>query len=36
MSEEVVLNVLRQNFHDKSVPGCKALGLDPVTLVPTE
>ncbi|XP_055965385.1 TPA-induced transmembrane protein [Sorex fumeus] len=29
MSEELVLGVLRQNFHDQNIPGCETLGLDP-------
>lgn len=32
MSEELVLGVLRQNFHDQNIPGCETLGLDPASL----
>ncbi|KAG8509499.1 TPA-induced transmembrane protein, partial [Galemys pyrenaicus] len=34
MSEEVVLSILRQDFHDKNMPGCEALGLDPASFLP--
>ncbi|XP_054985056.1 TPA-induced transmembrane protein [Sorex araneus] len=33
MSEELVLGVLRQNFHDQNIPGCETLGLDPASLL---
>ncbi|XP_037381466.1 TPA-induced transmembrane protein [Talpa occidentalis] len=36
MSDEVVLSILRQDFHDQNVPGCEALGLDPTSLFPYE
>ncbi|XP_016040740.1 TPA-induced transmembrane protein [Erinaceus europaeus] len=32
MSEEFVLAVLLQNFHDESIPGCETLGLDPLSV----
>ncbi|XP_066891458.1 TPA-induced transmembrane protein isoform X1 [Kogia breviceps] len=32
MSEELVLGVLQQDFHDQNVPGCETLGLDPASL----
>ncbi|XP_043849424.1 TPA-induced transmembrane protein [Dromiciops gliroides] len=32
MSEELVLGILRQNFHDESLPACKTLGIDPASL----
>ncbi|XP_020862764.1 TPA-induced transmembrane protein isoform X1 [Phascolarctos cinereus] len=32
MSEELVLGILRQNFHDQSVSGCETLGTDPASL----
>nr|XP_013007301.1 TPA-induced transmembrane protein [Cavia porcellus] len=33
MSEELVLGVLLQDFHDQSEPSCAGLGLDPESLV---
>ncbi|XP_061049054.1 TPA-induced transmembrane protein [Eubalaena glacialis] len=32
MSEELVLGVLQQDFHDQNVSGCETLGLDPASL----
>ena len=32
MSEEFVLGVLQQDFHDQNVAGCETLGLDPGSL----
>uniref|UniRef100_A0A5F8H7A1 Transmembrane serine protease 7 n=1 Tax=Monodelphis domestica TaxID=13616 RepID=A0A5F8H7A1_MONDO len=32
MSKELVLGILRQNFHDQSVVGCETLGTDPASL----
>ncbi|KAI4580489.1 hypothetical protein MJG53_020325, partial [Ovis ammon polii x Ovis aries] len=32
MSEEFVLGVLQQNFHDQNIAGCETLGLDPGSL----
>ncbi|XP_068925933.1 TPA-induced transmembrane protein isoform X2 [Petaurus breviceps papuanus] len=32
MSEELVLGILRQDFHDQSVSGCETLGTDPTSL----
>ncbi|XP_006155201.1 TPA-induced transmembrane protein isoform X2 [Tupaia chinensis] len=32
MSEELVLSILLQDFHDQHVPGCERLGLDPEAL----
>ncbi|KAM6161788.1 TPA-induced transmembrane protein [Erethizon dorsatum] len=32
MSEELVLGILLQDFHDQSEPGCAGLGLDPESL----
>lgn len=32
MSEELILGVLKQNFHDQNIPGCETLGLDPASL----
>ncbi|XP_075399072.1 TPA-induced transmembrane protein [Tenrec ecaudatus] len=31
MNEELVLGILRQDFHDRTLPGCKTLGLDPAS-----
>ncbi|XP_012972321.1 TPA-induced transmembrane protein isoform X1 [Mesocricetus auratus] len=33
MSEELVLGIIRQNFHDKNVSSCESLGLDPESLL---
>ncbi|KAM5275921.1 TPA-induced transmembrane protein isoform 1-T1 [Hipposideros larvatus] len=33
MSEELVLSVLRQDFHDQNMPGCETLGLSPDSLL---
>ncbi|XP_047421555.1 TPA-induced transmembrane protein [Sciurus carolinensis] len=33
MSAELLLGVLLQDFHDKSVPHCESLGLDPASLL---
>lgn len=33
MSEELVLGILMQNFHDQNVPGCESLGLDLTSLL---
>ncbi|XP_012642912.1 TPA-induced transmembrane protein [Microcebus murinus] len=33
MSEELVLGILLQDFHDQSIPGCESLGLDPESLL---
>lgn len=33
MSQELVLGVLLQNFHDQNVSGCETLGLDPASLL---
>ncbi|XP_010628439.1 TPA-induced transmembrane protein isoform X1 [Fukomys damarensis] len=33
MSEELVLGILLQDFHDQSEPGCEGLGLDPDSLL---
>lgn len=33
MSEELVLGILMQNFHDQNVPGCESLGLDPTSFL---
>uniref|UniRef100_A0A8C2VAR3 Chromosome 3 open reading frame 52 n=1 Tax=Chinchilla lanigera TaxID=34839 RepID=A0A8C2VAR3_CHILA len=33
MSEELVLGILLQGFHDQSEPGCAGLGLDPESLL---
>ncbi|XP_044525121.1 TPA-induced transmembrane protein [Gracilinanus agilis] len=32
MSKELVLGILRQNFHDQNVLGCETLGIDPASL----
>uniref|UniRef100_A0A8C6F615 Chromosome 3 open reading frame 52 n=1 Tax=Monodon monoceros TaxID=40151 RepID=A0A8C6F615_MONMO len=32
MSEELVLGVLQQDFHDQNVSGCETLGLDPIVI----
>lgn len=32
MSEEFVLGVLQQNFHDQNIAGCETLGLNPGSL----
>ena len=32
MSEEFVLGVLQQDFHDQNMAGCETLGLDPGSL----
>ncbi|XP_057553856.1 TPA-induced transmembrane protein isoform X2 [Hippopotamus amphibius kiboko] len=32
MNEELVLGVLRQDFHDQNVSGCETLGRDPASL----
>ena len=32
MSEEFVLSVLQQDFHDQNMAGCETLGLDPGSL----
>ncbi|XP_012587082.1 PREDICTED: TPA-induced transmembrane protein isoform X2 [Condylura cristata] len=34
MSEEVVLNILQQDFHDQNVPGCETLG--PASILPDD
>ncbi|XP_004706532.2 TPA-induced transmembrane protein [Echinops telfairi] len=31
MSEELVLGILQQDFHDRNLPGCETLGLDPAS-----
>lgn len=36
MSEELVLGVLLQDFHDENIPGCESLGLDPASLLLSE
>lgn len=33
MSEELLLGILLQDFHDESVPSCESLGLDPESLL---
>lgn len=33
MSEELVLGIVRQNFHDKNLSSCESLGLDPESLL---
>ncbi|XP_030657542.1 TPA-induced transmembrane protein [Nomascus leucogenys] len=33
MSEELVLGILLQDFHDQNIPGCESLGLDPASLL---
>ncbi|XP_069328697.1 TPA-induced transmembrane protein [Eulemur rufifrons] len=33
MSEELVLGILLQDFHDQNIPGCESLGLDPESLL---
>ncbi|XP_052014968.1 TPA-induced transmembrane protein [Apodemus sylvaticus] len=33
MSEELVLGIMRQSFHDKNVSTCESLGLDPESLL---
>lgn len=33
LSEELVLGIMRQNFHDKNVSSCQRLGLDPESLL---
>ncbi|XP_033067209.1 TPA-induced transmembrane protein isoform X1 [Trachypithecus francoisi] len=33
MSEELVLGILLQDFHDENIPGCESLGLDPASLL---
>lgn len=33
MSEELVLGILLQDFHDKNMAGCETLGLDPESLL---
>ncbi|XP_012665492.1 TPA-induced transmembrane protein [Otolemur garnettii] len=33
MSEELVLGILLQDFHDRNIPGCESLGLDPASLL---
>uniref|UniRef100_A0A2K6SWD9 TPA induced trans-membrane protein n=1 Tax=Saimiri boliviensis boliviensis TaxID=39432 RepID=A0A2K6SWD9_SAIBB len=33
MSEELVLGILLQDFHDQNIPGCENLGLDPASLL---
>lgn len=33
MSEELVLGILLQDFHDKNMSGCETLGLDPESLL---
>ncbi|EGW03421.1 TPA-induced transmembrane protein-like [Cricetulus griseus] len=33
MSKELVLGIMRQNFHDKNVSSCESLGLDPESLL---
>lgn len=33
MSEELVLGIMRQSFHDKNVSTCENLGLDPESLL---
>ncbi|XP_008571996.1 PREDICTED: TPA-induced transmembrane protein [Galeopterus variegatus] len=33
MSEELVLGILLQDFHDQNVPGCESLGLDPASFL---
>ncbi|XP_053421676.1 TPA-induced transmembrane protein [Nycticebus coucang] len=33
MSEELVLGILLQDFHDQNIPGCESLGLDPSSLL---
>ncbi|KAK7821241.1 hypothetical protein U0070_000187 [Myodes glareolus] len=32
MSKELVLGIVRQNFHDKNLASCAGLGLDPESL----
>ncbi|XP_003893964.1 TPA-induced transmembrane protein [Papio anubis] len=36
MSEELVLGILLQDFHDENIPGCESLGLDPASLLLSE
>ncbi|XP_074260492.1 TPA-induced transmembrane protein [Saimiri boliviensis] len=36
MSEELVLGILLQDFHDQNIPGCENLGLDPASLLLNE
>ncbi|XP_025231477.1 TPA-induced transmembrane protein [Theropithecus gelada] len=36
MSEELVLGILLQDFHDENIPGCESLGLDPTSLLLSE
>ncbi|XP_021041290.1 TPA-induced transmembrane protein [Mus caroli] len=33
MSEELVLGIMRQSFHDKNISTCESLGLDPESLL---
>lgn len=33
MSEELVLGILLQDFHDQNLSGCETLGLDPESLL---
>ncbi|XP_051006305.1 TPA-induced transmembrane protein [Acomys russatus] len=33
LSKELVLGIMRQNFHDKNLSGCEQLGLDPESLL---
>lgn len=33
MSEELVLGLMRQSFHDENVSTCESLGLDPESLL---
>lgn len=33
MSEELVLGIMRQSFHDKNLSTCENLGLDPESLL---